>query len=561
MLNSQFGPGRTGPTQTFSVTATSETGLTSTPVTFSVTAYIGPALSASDASLNLTTDQFVTFRTVPTGATGTITWGYPVGSNVFSSSDSALVLAFPAGSAVRAPSSLTVTATNPLGVVASKTVTVAASLRPVITTASSNLALDTTTTQTLMVSQTATTTSTGTIVWTYENLPTNITVTTEDDTTLTFEILSTSVIPAARPFIVTARSQTGLVSTSITFNVLAASKPFLITPGDQTLIRRPKRRFYRSDGPGLWNNHVVHHTEFTDRCLCDVQQDTGLTIVVLKVRRHHPRHTRSRRRTSSGTASTPVVFTLKAAVRPVLIAPTVTTFDTTTVQTFVVSSTDGQSADDMGVHAITSRCLLALVNKYGTYIYSRSRVVLYGEQRRLYGDEPGRHFDRTWYYDCRIHPVGIHAMNFGASTVPAFTDGGVYQANLPPPTMSYPPVSLYLEGSTNTYATYEVTGQPYGNGPYIMTASTVGQNMTNVFSLSEGVYWSSAATYSAGVYTGGQSTTVGSTVVTGEWIQLQIPDTIVCTSIQLIEVGGANATSFTDRRDETTGQSGRLYMP
>jgi len=117
----------------------------------------------------------------------------------------------------------------------------------------------------------------------------------------------------------------------------------------------------------------------------------------------------------------------------------------------------------------------------------------------------------------------------------------VFQFNDPPPNMSYPPVSLFLNTS-NTSATYEVFGQPYGNGSYAMAVSSTSNNMTTVFSLSESPPWTTSAVYASGAYTGAVTTFVNNALVAGEWVQLALPDAIACTSIQLT---GSGATAYT----------------
>jgi hypothetical protein len=528
------------PSQSFTVGAVGETGLVATSVVFTVAAYIEAELEASDQVLDLTTNQFVTFRQIVGPiATGPIVWGYPVGSNVFSSSDTQLVLAFPAGSAYRALTPLTVTATNAVSVVTTKTVRVSASLRPVITTPSSNLVLDTTITQTFTVSQTAATSSTGTITWSYENLPPSITVTTQNDTTLTFQVASTTVIAPPKTFIVAAKSQTGFTSSSFTFNVSSASKPFLITPGDQRLDTTTQQTFVVSQTAQNYGAITWSIVPAFPAGIRTLQQDSGLTVIVPQGT-STPLNTYTVTATNIvGTASTPVVFTLASAVKPVLIGPTVTTFDTSANVTFTVTQTINEPItwaytslpSGVSLQSTTNTGLTFLVAA-GSY-FTSNNVVFTATNEASIATSLG--------ITIEAFIPSAFTMNFGGSTVPSITDGGTFQTNDPPPNMSYPPVSLFLNTS-NTSATYEVFGQPYGNGSYAMAVSSTSNNMTTVFSLSESPPWTTSAVYSAGAYTGAVSTFVNNALVAGEWVQLAMPDAIACTSIQLT---GSGATTYT----------------
>ena len=528
------------PSQSFTVGAVSEAGLVATPVVFTVAAYLEPELDASDQVLDLTTNQFITFRqTVSTSATGPIVWGYPGGSNVFSSSDSALVLAFPAGSPYRAQAPLTVTATNTLGIIASKTIQVSASLRPVISTPSSNLVLDTTITRTFTVSQTGATSSTGTIGWSYENLPTNITVIAQTNTTLTFQVASTVVITPPRSFVVLAKSQTGLTSSSITFNVSSASVPVLVSPGNQILDTTTEKTIVIPQTAQNYGTIIWSIVPAFPAGIQVVQQDSGLTVYV----RQGTSTTSSAYTITAtnivGTPSTPVVFTVAAAVKPILVGPAVTTFDTSANATFTVTQTVNEPItwayttlpSGVTLQTTTNTALTFLVAA-GSY-FTANNIVFTATNEATISTSLGITI-------AAFIPSGF-TTNFGASTVPAVTDGGVFQFNDPPPNMSYPPVSLFLNTS-NTSATYEVFGQPYGNGSYAMAVSSTSNNMTTVFSLSESPPWTTNAVYSAGAYTGAVTTFVNNALVAGEWLQLSLPDAIACTSIQLT---GSGATAYT----------------
>jgi len=528
------------PSQSFTVGAVSEAGLVATPVVFTVAAYLEPELDASDQVLDLTTNQFVTFRqTVSTSATGPITWAYPGGSNVFSSSDSALVLAFPAGSPYRTQAPLTVTATNTIGIIASKTIQVSASLRPVISTPSTNLVLDTTITRTFTVSQTGATSSTGTIAWSYENLPTNITVIAQTNTTLTFQVAATVVITPPRSFVVLAKSQTGLTSSSITFNVSSASVPVLGSPGNQVLDTTTEKTIVIPQTAQNYGTIIWSIVPAFPAGIQVVQQDSGLTVYVLQGTSTTATTYTITATNIVGTPSTPVVFTLAAAVKPILVGPAVTTFDTSSNVTFTVTQTVNEPItwayttlpSGVTLQTTTNTALTFLVAA-GSY-FTANNIVFTATNEATISTSLGITI-------AAFIPSGF-TTNFGASTVPAVTDGGVFQFNDPPPNMSYPPVSLFLNTS-NTSATYEVFGQPYGNGSYAMAVSSTSNNMTTVFSLTESPPWTTSAVYASGAYTGSVTTFVNNALVAGEWLQLALPDAIACTSIQLT---GSGATAYT----------------
>jgi len=528
------------PSQSFTVGAVSEAGLVATPVVFTVAAYLEPELDASDQVLDLTTNQFVTFRqTVSTSATGPITWAYPGGSNVFSSSDSALVLAFPAGSPYRTQAPLTVTATNTIGIIASKTIQVSASLRPVISTPSTNLVLDTTITRTFTVSQTGATSSTGTIAWSYENLPTNITVIAQTNTTLTFQVAATVVITPPRSFVVLAKSQTGLTSSSITFNVSSASVPVLGSPGNQVLDTTTEKTIVIPQTAQNYGTIIWSIVPAFPAGVQTLQQDSGLTVYVLQGTSTTATTYTITATNIVGTPSTPVVFTLAAAVKPILVGPAVTTFDTSSNVTFTVTQTVNEPItwayttlpSGVTLQTTTNTALTFLVAA-GSY-FTANNIVFTATNEATISTSLGITI-------AAFIPSGF-TTNFGASTVPAVTDGGVFQFNDPPPNMSYPPVSLFLNTS-NTSATYEVFGQPYGNGSYAMAVSSTSNNMTTVFSLTESPPWTTSAVYASGAYTGAVTTFVNNALVAGEWVQLALPDAIACTSIQLT---GSGATAYT----------------
>ena len=111
----------------------------------------------------------------------------------------------------------------------------------------------------------------------------------------------------------------------------------------------------------------------------------------------------------------------------------------------------------------------------------------------------------------------------------------------------WPPVGLNAPSTGGTIYTCTVYGQPYGNGVYIITASSVppssvcapwyafDKNTVGTFP----ICWASAANYNGttGVYSGTASITG---LGTGEWLQIQLPTAIYLQSYSLtcIQSGG-----------------------
>ena len=119
----------------------------------------------------------------------------------------------------------------------------------------------------------------------------------------------------------------------------------------------------------------------------------------------------------------------------------------------------------------------------------------------------------------------------------------------PGQTLTFPPCVLpgpgtqTGSGDANTTFTIAVSGQAYGNGTYITTASS---NYFNIYeswkafgSLSS-AYWTSDYLYSVvtGAYAGSMATTIDGTAYIGEWIRITMPTAIWATSISMTGGGG-----------------------
>ena len=125
-------------------------------------------------------------------------------------------------------------------------------------------------------------------------------------------------------------------------------------------------------------------------------------------------------------------------------------------------------------------------------------------------------------------------------------------------TRQYPQISFYSSGNTGTSATVGVTSQSYGNGTYVISASSSygvlnagAQNFTGAFAFPYGSQqWTTAigtdpyATIGdVGAYIGATSTTVMGTAYAGAWIQIQFPVIVNASAVSLYEVGNQNALS------------------
>jgi hypothetical protein len=102
-----------------------------------------------------------------------------------------------------------------------------------------------------------------------------------------------------------------------------------------------------------------------------------------------------------------------------------------------------------------------------------------------------------------------------------------------PPVAQYPPAAMTTDSTA-------ISGQPYGNGTYISSVSSVQTTNYGYYAFDKtisGNRWISATNlYSAtsGVYTGSTTTIVsGIGTVYGEWLQIQMPQSIILTSYSL----------------------------
>jgi len=101
-------------------------------------------------------------------------------------------------------------------------------------------------------------------------------------------------------------------------------------------------------------------------------------------------------------------------------------------------------------------------------------------------------------------------------------------------TFEYPPLPL-------TSNTQVISGQPYGNGTYVASASA-GTNVQRAFDRDPSLIYISAALYNSadGYYIGSATTTVGGVVILGEWVQLALPTTI---SVAMYAFQSSSATA------------------
>ena len=524
------------------VTATNAAGVVSTPVSFDVSAYIAPAVSGYDQFLDTSTlKTFTLTQTVSPSATGIITWSYTGGGSptFVSSSDSQITFSLTTGGAYRNAIPFTVTARNVLGVTATKTITITSGSTPVLSAAATTLIVDTSVARTYAISQLVDTLATGPLAWNGGYPPSTITYTNTSDAGTTLNVAQGAIISTPAVFsVVAASALTRLTSAPLEFSIRAAGTPVLVSPGAQNLDTLSGNAFtivqtapYTGGVTWSYSPQIpVNLTRSDSGLLFSLAPGTSFPPTIITVTA-----------TNVIGVSVSVALTVTAAVKPVLVSPTQLALDTTTQQTFTIAQTSpgamswSYTFPPAGVTVSTSDSGITFTIAAETY-FSPKNFVVQATNLAQVSTVLGVHLS-----------AGVAAgitMNFGGSRVGSVTDDGVFQFNGPPPGMAYPSASLFLASPTNPQ-TYDVYGQPYGNGEYVMAASSASTNMSNAFSFTENVEWSSSSgVYSAGVYTGGQVTYVDSVARSGEWIQLRIPDSITVSSIQLIEVGGANATSY-----------------
>jgi len=534
--------GKNVPPTTMTVSATNEAGIASTPVSFDVSAYIAPNVTGVDQFLETTTYQtFSLVQTIQPEATGQITWSYTGGGSpsLASSNDTQITFSLTIGGPYRDNLPFTVTATNVLGVSASKTIVLTSGSTPILTSAATTLIVDSSIARTYTINQTVAPSATGPLTWNGGYPPPTITYTNQSDTGITLNVAQGAIISTPAVFSVVAASGiTRLTATPLQFSIRAAGTPVLVPPGAQNLETLTGNAFTIAQsapytGPVTWSySPQIPATLITS--------DSGITFSLAPGTSFAPT-TVTVTATNVIGVSASTVFTVTAAVKPVLVSPFQLALDTTTQQTFTIAQTSPGAMSwvytflPAGVTATTADSGITFTVAAETYFSTKNIVVEAINLAQVSG---------VLGVNLSAGVSSAFIMNFGATNIGSPTDGGVFQSNAPPPGASYPSASLFLASPSNPQ-TYDVYGQPYGNGEYIMSASSVSTNMSNAFSFTENVEWSSSTgVYTAGVYTGAQVTYVDSVARSGEWIQLQIPDTITVTSIQLIEVGGSNATSY-----------------
>lgn len=114
----------------------------------------------------------------------------------------------------------------------------------------------------------------------------------------------------------------------------------------------------------------------------------------------------------------------------------------------------------------------------------------------------------------------------------------------------YPPATIQATGSGTTVST-SLNDLPYGNGTYIVSASSrfnlqSGSSPWNAFDGSFANRWSSSNSLyltGTGAYLGTQSTLVSGVAQPGEWLQIQLPESIVPSYFTLVEQNNINASS------------------
>ena len=150
-----------------------------------------------------------------------------------------------------------------------------------------------------------------------------------------------------------------------------------------------------------------------------------------------------------------------------------------------------------------------------------------------------------------VGPTGVAGTTGIAGVTGAVGPTGASPMTVTPgQTLTFPPCVLpgpgtqTGSGDANTTFTIAVSGQAYGNGTYITTASS---NYFNIYeswkafgSLSS-AYWTSDYLYSVvtGAYAGSMATTIDGTAYIGEWIRITMPTAIWATSISMTGGGGS----------------------
>ena len=190
-----------------------------------------------------TTAQTFTF-TNTASFTGTLAWTYTTTRTGVTIDSTTGVLTI-AQSTFFTVTTFTIRATNPVGVVGTRSFVVTTPTPPVITgptstgsIVGSRVYVNTATAKTVTITQTAT--NTGTITWADTgSLPVGVTLTTQTNAALTFTIGTTAVLrPAASAFARTnnATNPAGKAATAISYDVFTPETPALGTPSPAPVL-------------------------------------------------------------------------------------------------------------------------------------------------------------------------------------------------------------------------------------------------------------------------------------------------------------------------------------
>ena len=548
--------------QTFTVTATSASGVASTSVTFTVVAYLRPVVTGTTpVVLDITSaNTFVFNQLLDPNASGTIVWNrtaptvLPSGVTNTGSTNSAYTFTIAAGAAVLPATTFTVTATNPVSVVSAPySIVVSAGTLPVVSAGTTTYNFDTTTTQQFTVSQTALTTSTGTITWNY-TLPTGVSFVSQTSSLLTLQVVASTVIAGAVYFTVTATNQVGLASTtSVRFAVSGSTKPVLVSPGNQNLDTTTAQTVtitQTASGTGTitWSISPSLPAGVTTTV------SNSSFVINIPVGTSNPTTTYTVNASSvTGFAATPVIFSMGVAQKPILVSPGAIAYTSTTSNTFTV----GQTAPEpitWNYSVLPTGVSLQSTSNFGITFAIAANADVSNQSIVVTATNQGG-VTTTLGVSILVSPPAAFIMNFGATQIQSLTNTAAPQNN-PPVAAAYPVVSFYLNTAATTSVAFNVTGQPYGNGPYVISASsqysTTTENFTNLYTVPfptpkfGSSRWTTNGQYNGttGAYTGGVTTVVSGTTISGEWTQIQIPDAILCTSILLAESGSRNANAF-----------------
>lgn len=228
--------------QTFAVTATNSIGA-QTVASFTLGAGTPPTLSDPSNGIELILDTTSINRTFTvaqqSSRTGTITWTitpstYPTGISVQSTTDFGVTMLLLQGS-VLPYQPFTFTASASSGFTVTRSFNLGGGTIVDLAGPGDPQLIDTTTQQTVQVSQRNDPTYTGTVAWTItpSSYPAGISITTQDDSKTIFTFDANSYL-LRRLFVVTARAISGLTST-IQFDIGAAVRPTLSSLANQVL--------------------------------------------------------------------------------------------------------------------------------------------------------------------------------------------------------------------------------------------------------------------------------------------------------------------------------------